>query len=260
MNLDQDSKKIFRELNETLQQIDNERLTFEELKRNAKAVQLGTKSLREMWRQRDPSRERDAAFENSIESLMKVIEAFVLRLSQMEEGSLSERDIASEIGDYFGIQGGTFRDWGKFEEAARAYEKGVTQTKRVKELGGKFNSYCQVQELINLVLAHPEAMNPSSGLVAKLRTTLDQIRQNPGSRPDPWAQADQALITQLVDPEKAVGEWDTFEDLNPKKDSYSATRNVVDALFEKLRPHLTGSSLESWNDLRERLRTSESVS
>jgi hypothetical protein len=253
MNLEEETQKIIEELEKTTVLIASEEMTLKDLGENAKSIQINTKRLRNLWRNRDASQARDAAFQKAIEGIATVIGAFKHRFTQMEKGSSSERDLASEIGDYCGVQGGIFRDWGKFDEAAKAYGEGHKHAKLVRELGGKSNSYCLVQELINLVLARPSDLNSADVLETKLRPALSEIRQS-DRKGDPWAQADQALITQLVDPQKATEEWDILDDLLPKPDVYAATRDVVIALAKCLRPQLDGATLKSWNELVARLQ------
>jgi hypothetical protein len=253
MNPEQETRVACDSLEESIKEIAREDLTFERLSLEAKSVLMNTKRLRNLWRSRDPGPERDRAFAKAIDSVDAVLGAFTKRFEQTEKDSLAERDLALEIGDYFGIQGGTHRDWGKFEDAATAYAKGDRFAKRVKVLGGKSNTYCLVQELVNCLLAQPSKVASTEFLEGRLRPALNEIRQVDRTG-DPWALADQALITQLVDPRRASEDWDALDDLQPRPEVYAATRNVVVALLDRLRPYLHQASMDSWNDLVDRLK------
>jgi hypothetical protein len=268
MKIDETTDGIIRELNEIGQAITKGEVTFESLRQSAQAVRLKTKRLRELWKDRASSLEREFVFQTSIESLDRVISVFVAREAGMEKGSLSERDIALEIGDCYGAQGGVYRDWHKFREAADAYRKGNEYAKRVTNLGGAFSSYCLVQELINTILAEPESLNQAA-LRTKIGAALQAVKHTeeplaPDAerkeeelklfKKEAWAQADQALLTQLLDPDQAIEEWDALDDLKPKPNVYAATRTVVVALLDSLRPHLPPALLESWEDVVDRLK------
>lgn len=253
MKPDPETQARFDELDEATKKILKVGLAFEALRQEAKAVQIATKQLRNLWRERSAGTERDIVFQKAIASIEIVVNAFKERFDKIEEGFLAKRDLAVEIGDYCGIKGGTCRDWGKFKEAANAYGEGNQFARQAKALGAKSNTYCLVQELINAVLAEPEILKSRDYIEGKLKPSLAEIRQV-DRKSDPWALADQALITQLVDPQQAEEEWGALDDSQPKAEVYAATRNVVVALLDRLRPHLVPDSLASWNDVSDRLK------
>lgn len=234
-------------------------ITFGKLQTEAQNVRQRAKAIRNEWKDVATSDERDTKFQVAIGSLKVVISEFETRLKKDETGSLNERDLCSEIGDCYGVQGGTYRDWDNYLGAAQAYEKGRKYEKRVEDLGGPPNSYCLVQRLVNLILADPDAFSrqaPINGV--DVRTELDAAKaiideqMRVARKGDPWAQADRAMLAQLLN-DNAIAEWDELDDLEPKRFVYDATIGVVRSMLEKLEPYLSKEQRETWNDIVDRL-------
>jgi hypothetical protein len=233
-------------------------LTFEQLQAAAQAARNDAKTTRVKWRSTHGGG-RDAAFARPVAALDQVIAELEERLQNAEGGSLREQDLLTEAGDCYGVKGGTYRDWGRYLEAARSYETGRGCEERLNELSEKPNSYCLVQHLVNLILADPasfaqcgqvEKFNVTAGLARARDTIRDQMKVK--RKGDPWAQADLALVSQLLG-DDATHEWDTLDDLKPKRFVYDATHDTVLPLFEKLKPHLSDRAQQSWIDVIDRL-------
>jgi len=223
-----------------------------ELAQEAKRL---AKSVRSEWHSKDPDGGRDPQFQHAAEILKQVIQALKERLRSIEPGGITEREMQAEAGDCFGVLGGLYRDWGKFNEAVSAYKNGRVSEDRIMVLGGKANSYCLVQELVNLILASSVRLKPGSALYMRIEKAQSEVnRQITTTRSgDPWAQADLALLTQLINPKEAAVQWDSFEDLNPPRFAFSATKEVVNALFEKLDSSMVSHVREDWLKTLERL-------
>ena len=236
-----------------------EKKTFGELQGYAQKIRQDAKAIRKRWVGQAPSSSRKAEFQNAIANFEVVIAAFEERLEVAEKGSLGERDLCTEIGDCYGALGGTYRDWEEFTQAAKAYGKGRVYEKRVEDLGGQPNSYCLVQQLVNLILADPKGFSEHTlidnvDVRNELRAARDTLngQMRVARRGDPWAQADLALICQLLD-DDAVVQWDELDDLEPKHFVYDAAGSVVRFVHEKLSPYLKDTENEFWHEVEERL-------
>jgi hypothetical protein len=154
-------------------------LTFKELQARAQSARHSAKTTRKAWKDK--------------------------RRGNTEQGSLGEQDLLTELGDCYGVKGGTYRDWGRYLEAAEAYETGRACEERLNEISETPNSYCLVQHLVNLILADPSSVSEGEQVhqlevkagLAKARDTIRQQMQVK-RKDDPWAQADLALVSQLL--------------------------------------------------------------
>lgn len=216
----------------------------------ARQVRRSAKSVRNEWRHNISADKRDQAFREVVLQLRDVIESLVNYAMHMEDASITARDLHIEIGDCYGLLGGLYRDWGKFNEAADAYGRGRISEIKVKELGGKSNSYCLVQELVNLILGSAIAFDKNAALIQRVNQAREEVQKQMSEdrAGDLWAQADLALLTQLDSPDCAVYEWDKFEDLSPPRFASEGTKEVLTALFGKLKPDLDPSAKDSWDD------------
>ena len=228
---------------------------FEDLRTKAERARKEAKSIRKKWKDGAPSKEREDAFETSIMALDEVI-------NELEkwsgEQSAFVNEAKREMGDCFGVIGGTYRDWGKYREAAEAYEKGLPFEEELNRAGGQPNSYCLVQRLVSTVLADPAVLGSDDmrkKLEASLAIVRDQMKVHRSK--DPWAQADVALLLQLLGDragnDAAVIAWDEFEDMRPERFVYESNVEVVKLIKEKLDPFLSDESKYSWEDLLSRL-------
>ncbi len=221
----------------------------------ARQVRRSAKSIRNEWLHNPSTDKKDHAFREVVLPLRDVIESLVNYAMHMEEASITARDLHIEIGDCYGLLGGLYRDWGKYTEAADAYSRGRISEIKVKELGGKSNSYCLVQELVNLILGSVIAFDTNAALIQRLHQAREEVRKQMSEdrAGDLWAQADIALLTQLVSPDCAVYEWDKFEDLIPPRFASEGTKEVLTALLSKLYPYLSPAAKDSWEDAIARL-------
>jgi hypothetical protein len=201
-----------------------------------------------------PSVEQDAAFEDAESKLRNVIDEMQTRLGSTDLGTLSERALQAEIGDSYGVLGGLFRDWNKFEEAASLYHEGRKCEARVAALGGKSNSYCLVQELVNRLLSNPSRLRDLEfmGLLAQARNEV-QLQMDTDRPKDIWAKADLALLYLLLSPEESIQQWDEFDDLSPPQFACDNTLEVVRTLFERLGDQIKERDKVNWTDTIHRL-------
>jgi hypothetical protein len=229
--------------------------SFEEIRKRASLARKASKSHREEWKGKEPSEDRDRVFEKTV----KEFDA-VLQLLKEWRGSAFDTEAAREIGDCLGAKGGTLRDWGRYDQAAHAYDEGLNYEREVEESGGRPNSYCLVQRLVMRVLWQPERFvdnqmildrNVRNELNRSTTTVSNQMKAQ--RRGDPWAQADYALVLQLLGEDRAISEWDKFEDMRPDRFVYESTSEVVKLLQERLVPLLSSEDQEAWADVVARL-------
>lgn len=239
--------------------------SFEALRIRAELARKEAKSIRLQWKNRVASDERNAAFQCAINGLDEVIADLG---EWREEQSAFRKEAEREVGDCLGGKGGTYRDWEKYDKAAEAYDQGLVHEKNVYKMGGQPNSYCLVQRLVARVLANPEAFCRSEEIIGcNVQTELeksivelrDQMRVLRSS--DPWAQADLALLLQLLGDkaDKTYGDdaaltaWDKLDNMRPDRFLYESTFEVVKLIKEKLEPYLCDKARDSWEDLLNRL-------
>jgi hypothetical protein len=247
--------------------------TYEEVERQAQLARQKAKSTRNDWKDRTKladrgaRQRRDEAFGEAIDNIRKVIDA--LRIHAGEE-SPYRRAAEREIGHCLGVIGGTYRDWEKYEDAARAYDDGWPYELNVIDHGGQPDSYCLVQRLVARVLLNPAGFfraEPIMGInvQAELERAADVVtgqigKNHPGGKRfyDPWAQADLAMILQLMESRAGSGfarsnashAWDRLiYELRPKRFVYDSTKEVVELLSESLRPYLDNKSQQAWTDV-----------
>jgi hypothetical protein len=239
--------------------------SFEAARIAAGAARKQAKAVRTKWKRGGPSEQRDEEFGVALQDLDKMIQGL---LPFASDQSAYHKEAEREIGDCHGVKGGTYRDWGKYGEAADAYDRGLPYERRFLELGGQPNSYCLVQRLVSRVLKDPTAFRmgvpiqgansvfPPVDVKAELETSAEEIRQQKevSRRGDPWAQADFALVLQLLKRDAAGAEWDKFDDMRPDRSVYDATLEVVRLLRERL--ELDADSRARWEDLDSRLAPS----
>jgi hypothetical protein len=220
------------------------------------------KDIRKKWQHLEPSAERDVEFGMALQGLddaIHTLNAFVA------ENSAYRKDAEREIGDCYGVKGGAYRDWGKYGEAADAYDQGLPYERRFLELGGQPNSYCLVQRLVSRALKDPKAFKnglliqgadprvPAVDVKAELAASLKEIEQQKEvlRAKDPWAQADYALVLLLLERGTAEAEWDNFDDMHPDSGAYQSALDVVNLLTSRL--ELSDAAADRWADLRDRL-------
>lgn len=234
---------------------------FQEQRTSSDSAQKAAKRVREKWKDKQDSRERAEAFSAVTTDLDDVI-------AQLEEWSHSsspfEVEAKKEIGDCLGAKGGAYRDWGKFADAARAYDEGL----RYEVEANEPNSYCLVQRLTMRVLAEPEkfvrsepvlGLDVSDELLKAAAVIHAQLQDS--RRDDPWAQTDFALVLQLLGPkgyeswgaDGALDAWDTLDDMEPAGFLYESTLDVVRSLRQRLSPHVDEQAKAEWEDLESRL-------
>jgi hypothetical protein len=235
--------------------------SFEPIRIATSTAKRQAKKTRTKWKGAGPSAERDLEFDAEVKNLDAAIQA--LR-PFADENSAYRKEAQREIGDCHGVMGGVYRDWGKYGEAADSYDLGLPYEQSFLELGGQPNSYCLVQRLVSRVLLAPQAFRqgqPIKGLnvKAELEASADEIaRQLKGPRQgDPWAQADFALVHQLLGRESAEAEWDNFDDLRPGSSVYESTFDVVHLLRQRL--VLDVDETARWEDLESRLASGGST-
>lgn len=203
---------------------------------------------------KSPTHERENKFISEEANLRMVIGELKKRLGSTDDGSLSERGLQLEIGDCFGVLGGLYRDWEKFDDAASCYHEGHQCEARVEELGGKSNSYCLVQELVNRLLSDPSRLQDLDFKKLLDDARIEVQRQISNDRvKDIWAKADLALLCLLISPEDSIQQWDEFDDLTPPRFAYDGTLDVVLALYERLEGQIAESELLVWKDTISRL-------
>jgi tetratricopeptide (TPR) repeat protein len=236
--------------------------SFEVARIAAATARRRAKAIRSKWKLVELSAQRDAEFGAALQDLDKAIEAL---LPFASDTSAYRKDAEREIGDCLGVQGGAYRDWGKFGEAADAYDRGLPFERRFLELGGQPNSYCLVQRLVARVLKSPrefrsglpiqgaDTLVPPVDVNSELEASAEEIRQQKEvlRKGDPWAQADFALVLQLLGRETAEAEWDKFDDMRPDSGVYGSTLDVVRLLRQRL--DLDADSQSRWEDLENRL-------
>lgn len=237
--------------------------TFDAARIAAVNARKTAKDIRKKWQHEEASPERDAEFKVAVGGLndgIKDLEEFV------SANSAYRRDAEREIGDCHGVIGGAYRDWGKYGDAADAYDRGLPYEQLSEERGGQPNSYCLVQRLVARALKDPTAfrtrspiqgawaLGPAIDVKAELVDCLKEIaRQKKVLRAkDPWAQADYALVLLLLEDESAESEWDKFDDMHPDSGAYQSTLDVVRLLRGRL--ELSNEAAERWDDLMDRLK------
>lgn len=201
-----------------------------------------------------PSAEREIAIKAEEANLRMVIEEMEGRLQSIDAGSLSERGLQAELGDCYGVLGGLYRDWERFEDAASCYHEGRKCEARFATLGGKSNSYCLVQELVNRLLSDPSRLRELEfkKLLSEARAEV-QLQMAKDRAKDVWAKADLAVLSLLISPDESIQQWDEFDDLNPPQFAYMGTREVLLTLLERLGEQLTAGDKTTWRDTIERL-------
>ena len=217
---------------------------FDAVRIGAGNARKQAKDTRRKWKNQ-PSPQRDLDFEAALRNLDEAIERLTPFAS---EGSAYRKDAEREIGDCYGVQGGTYRDWGKYGEAADAYDRGLPF-----ERSGQPNSYCLVQRLVSRILEDPVAFQraaPIRGVdvTAELKASVEEIQRQKKvlRKGDPWAQADLALVLQLLSSEGAEIEWDNLDDMKPDHGVYESTLEVVRLIRKKL-------PFDAWMDVENRL-------
>jgi tetratricopeptide (TPR) repeat protein len=236
--------------------------SFETTRIAAARARKQAKTIRSKWKYLGPSDQRDAEFGTSLQDLDNAIEALIPFASG---GSAYRQDAEREIGDCHGVNGGAYRDWGRYGEAADAYDQGLPFERRFQELRGQPNSYCLVQRLVARVLKNPVAFRrglPIQGadarvapvdVTAELEASVEEIREQKKvlRKGDPWAQADFALVLQLLGRNAAEAEWDKLEDMRPDRGVYDSTLDVVRLIRQRLL--VDADSGAGWHDLELRL-------
>ena len=237
--------------------------SFEEIRRKAALARKTAKSTREEWKESEPSAARDKVFKQAVEELDALIQAL-----ESWRKSAFDREAIREIGDCLGAKGGTLRDWGKYDEAVKAYDDGWPIEQEVEEKGGSPNSYCLVQRLVMRVLWEPDAYKREEKILEvdvheALKSSVNVVqKQMDGLRKgDPWAQADIALQLQLLGGQAyelfgdnaALTAWDELDDMRPDRFVYKSTCEVVTLLQKRLAPLLSDEDKESWADVASRL-------
>lgn len=210
-----------------------------ELSRLAKAARINAKAQRA----RVP---RDLeAMVQSLASLDEAAELLQGKLQEISENDEDALDLAVEIGDCLGVKGGTLRDLGRFEDAGLAYKEGRKWEMLVEQKGGLPNSYCLVQQLVNMFLHRPESLRSAGESGSNLRQELidarnevnRQMRETPRGN-DPWAKADVAVISVLLrDDTAAADAWDELELLTPPANVYTSTAAALEPLLAVLQAH-----------------------
>ena len=236
--------------------------TFAEVQARALSAKQNAKAVRNKWRDQPESAARASDFEAAIAELTEVVKA--LRDWSATE-SAYRREADREIGDCLGVEGGTYRDWGRFDGAASAYDRGLPFEQRAEELGSQPNSYCLVQRLVCRILFDPEAFLKSLPILGvevepELERAAGIVRAQIPNRNDAvWARADLASILQLLASKRRVTfdqarvEWDAFEDMRPERSVYDSTRKAVLAIKERLDPLLDQKARDEWEDVVDRL-------
>lgn len=237
--------------------------TFDAVRIAAANARKKAKDIRRKWQHKEASPGRDAEFE----ATLKGLDAAIVGLKTfVSANSIYRRDAEREIGDCHGVKGGAYRDWGRYGEAADAYDRGLPYEQRFEELGGQPNSYCLVQRLVARALKDPtafrtgspirgaEALGPAIDVKAGLVDCLTEIahQKEVQRAKDPWAQADYALVLLLLEDEAAESEWDKFDDMHPDSGAYQSTLDVVRLLRGRL--ELSDEAAERWDDLMDRLK------
>lgn len=236
--------------------------TFAELQATALNARKRAKAVRKEWKDREPGENRDDAFRAAVKELDDVV--LVLK-GWRGEDSPYRRDAERDIGDCLGVKGGTYRDWGKYRDAAFSYDEGLPYEREAQQLGGQPNSYCLVQRLVCRVLEEPgEFQRVGSVLGVDLDLELDRsaqvVRDQVKIRTDSrWAQADLALLLQLLGGksdrgfDRATAAWDELDDMGPDRFVYDSTLETVKALQSRLDQFLDPAARSSWADLVGRL-------
>ena len=236
--------------------------SFEAARIAAGTARKAAKAIRSKWKHVEFSTDRDAEFGAALQDLDKAIQGL---LPFASDKSAYRKDAEREIGDCHGVKGGVYRDWAKYGEAADAYDRGLPFERRFLELAGQPNSYCLVQRLVARVLKDPVAFRqglpiqgadtlvPPVNVTAELEASAEEIRQQKEvlRKGDPWAQADFALVLQLLKRDSAEAEWDKFDDMRPDRGVYESTLDVVRLLRKRL--VLDAGSTAGWADLESRL-------
>ncbi len=220
--------------------------SFKEIQTAAQKTRLDAKAVRSEWKGQEDSDRKEAALRRALGDLQAAIDALT---PWDTEDSAYRREAKQEIGDCYGVRGGTYRDFKYFEEAAVEYGRGLAYERDVERLGGKPNSYCLIQRLVSLVLARPAAFvkgepvdgsNLHAELVAALATVTAQIRDD-----DPWAAADVALLSQLLAVDtsaewrsSARAAWNKLDDLRPKRNVYDSTLDVLREIAARVGPYV----------------------
>ena len=236
--------------------------SFDETRIAAANARKQAKEIRKKWENQERSDRRDTEFSLALRGLDDAIQNLSLFVS---ESSAYRTDAEREIGDSHGVRGGVYRDWGKYGEAADAYDKGLPYERRYQELGGKPNSYCLVQRLVARALKDPKAFRdrlpiqgadpdvPPVDVKSELEASLKEIEKQKEvlRAKDPWAQADYALVLLLLERETAEAEWDKFDDMSPDSGAYQSTLDVARLLETAL--ELSDVAADRWADLVDRL-------
>lgn len=237
--------------------------SFEDTRKRATLVRKSSRSIRKEWNERERSDDRDRAFVGVVEEFDDVI-----RSLEKWRGSAFDREAVREIGDCLGAKGGTLRDWGRYDKAAEAYDHGLDCERSVEMLGGQPNSYCLVQRLVMRVLWQPEAFHRMEkildidvhlALKSSGKIVHDQMKAL--RKGDPWAQADFALVLQLLGEQAtdlfgdddAITAWDKLDDLKPDRFVRKSTCDVVKLVQNRLAPFLREEEKDAWGCVVSRL-------
>ena len=236
--------------------------TFAELQARALSARQNAKAVRKKWRRQPEEAARTADFEAAITELSAVVEALG---SWSAPESPYRREADRDIGDCLGVQGGTYRDWGRYDGAASAYDQGLPYERRAEELGGQPNSYCLIQRLVCRILHDPEAYLEGRPILdlqvePELGSAAQIVRAQIPNRNDAvWARADLALVLQLlasngrVTFDEVTLEWDALDDMKPDRAVYDSTLEAVLAVKERLDPFLKARARDEWEDVVDRL-------
>ena len=238
--------------------------SFDATRIAAANARKNAKDIRKKWQHLESSAQRDVEFGLALQALDEAIHDLTPFVA---DDSAYRTDAEREIGDCHGVRGGVYRDWGKYGEAADAYDQGLPYERRFLELGGQPNSYCLVQRLVVRALKDPKAFRdgspiqgadllvPAVDVKGALDASLKEIEQQKEvlRARDPWAQADYALVLLLLERESAEAEWDKFDDMRPDSGAYQSTLDVVSLLKNRL--ELSPVAVERWADLEDRLRS-----
>ncbi|SHN43811.1 hypothetical protein SAMN05192549_11882 [Duganella sacchari] len=218
---------------------------------------LGNVRLKAQQARRQASRARSIGYERGYEtdayhhawdSLHAIRRELGRYLQQATPHSATERGLQLELGDCLAALGSLNRDAGRYKEAREYYFTGHRCELRVKELGGTSNSYCLVQEQVVQILELPWLLNDyryRESLSPVIRKVIEQI--NDDRYRDPWAYADLALLTMLMEPRRATKYWDDLDSFRPLKLVYDSVYHVLRLLYDRLQGNLVQDEQKQWD-------------
>ena len=177
-------------------------------------------------------------FKGSEQLLLKAQQMLSARMPDGKCGPAGpmEMEVAKALANICGSLGGTYREWGRFEESVNAYDDGFEYEDSPRY--GIVNSYNLVQRLVARILFDRDwALAPERTILkkkfpgalecaeAEIQTQLRGSRQN-----DEYALADQAMIALLLGRTTHLELWRRLRGYAKNQFVIEATSRVLDEI------------------------------